>query len=450
MAKFNLPNNTVIEHLFGKKSSASEEQTTPENRSDNELISIDSKTLPIGSHGFSYFKEHNCFYADKTKVIELLEKAQASNFFIHRPKGLGKTTLLSMLKSFYDISSKGIYEYIFKDLYIYNKNLPTSNTFCILEFDFENIDTIEDFSLEIISGIKNFCSKYHLRFEYQYHIGNNPITFMKTLLTDFFNCYLDSERKEPIYLMVDNYDSFDFQSPIEKYHQILSNPETLRTFYHAIKKAQQRGIVSRSLCAGVIPIYHCFNYIQVGFNAVDLSFNPKFIDCVGLTENEINSLVKAVANNKNLSMEEVTETICSNLDGYAFTFNDTCRIFNTKSCLKLISQVLSPSPFAATPLKMQTEFRILSSIYENYSRNLNEIDLALKDNNEYIMKNLLNLWSDNTTEQICTILYFAGLFTLRSSIQTNTGEVRLSFRLTNVTIANTWKAVLNTKHKFMS
>ena len=57
MAKFNLPNNTVIEHLFGKKSSASEEQTTPENRSDNELISIDSKTLPIGSHGFSYFKE---------------------------------------------------------------------------------------------------------------------------------------------------------------------------------------------------------------------------------------------------------------------------------------------------------------------------------------------------------------------------------------------------------
>jgi hypothetical protein len=97
---------------------------------------------------------------------------------------------------------------------------------------------------------------------------------------------------------------------------------------------------------------------------------------------------------------------------------------------------------------MQTEFRILSSIYENFSRNLNEIDLALRDNNEYIMKNLLDLWSDNTTEQICTILYFAGLFTLRSSIPNSTGEVRLSFRLTNVSIANTWKAVLNTKHKF--
>ena len=73
------------------------------------------KKLPVGFESFQEIRKLECYYVDKTKLIEqLLENWSKVNLFT-RPRRFGKTLNISMLKSFFDI---GTDKALFDGLYI--------------------------------------------------------------------------------------------------------------------------------------------------------------------------------------------------------------------------------------------------------------------------------------------------------------------------------------------
>ena len=63
------------------------------------------KKLPVGFESFQEIRKLDCYYVDKTKLIEqLLENWSKVNLFT-RPRRFGKTLNMSMLKSFFEIGT---------------------------------------------------------------------------------------------------------------------------------------------------------------------------------------------------------------------------------------------------------------------------------------------------------------------------------------------------------
>ena len=62
---------------------------------------VQLKKLPVGLENFQEIQKSGFYYVDKTKLIEqLLENWSKVNLFT-RPRRLGKTLNMSMLKSFF-------------------------------------------------------------------------------------------------------------------------------------------------------------------------------------------------------------------------------------------------------------------------------------------------------------------------------------------------------------
>ena len=75
--------------------------------------------LPVGIESFRELREENFYYVDKTGLIErLLDNWGKANLFT-RPRRLGKTLNMSMLRSFFEI---GTDIHLFDGLYISKRN----------------------------------------------------------------------------------------------------------------------------------------------------------------------------------------------------------------------------------------------------------------------------------------------------------------------------------------
>lgn len=73
------------------------------------------KKLPVGFESFQEIRKLECYYVDKTKLIELLLENWSKVNLFTRPRRFGKTLNISMLKSFFEIGTDAT---LFDGLYI--------------------------------------------------------------------------------------------------------------------------------------------------------------------------------------------------------------------------------------------------------------------------------------------------------------------------------------------
>ena len=59
--------------------------------------------LPIGSADFEYIRRNELYYIDKTHIVSKLIREGARSILFTRPRRFGKTTLITMLRSFFDV-----------------------------------------------------------------------------------------------------------------------------------------------------------------------------------------------------------------------------------------------------------------------------------------------------------------------------------------------------------
>jgi hypothetical protein len=88
------------------------------------------KQLPLGIADFRRIMSENYYYADKTMFIPRLEMASSYLFFV-RPRRFGKSLLLSMLKSYYDVNQKDRFDEFFGNLWIGSHPTPYRNRYAV-------------------------------------------------------------------------------------------------------------------------------------------------------------------------------------------------------------------------------------------------------------------------------------------------------------------------------
>lgn len=68
--------------------------------------------LPVGTSGFESIRKNGYYFVDKSSVISKLIRDGAAAILFTRPRRFGKTTVMTMLSSFFDISkdSRSLFE----------------------------------------------------------------------------------------------------------------------------------------------------------------------------------------------------------------------------------------------------------------------------------------------------------------------------------------------------
>ena len=112
---------------------------------------------PYGKVSFDLLRKNNQAFADKSLIIKSLDDNSLSWYpVLLRPRHFGKSSFVSMLKCYYDISYKDRYEELFSGTKIYEENLPNHNSYHVVNFDFSAVSTDVDHLL-LLKQEDSYC-----------------------------------------------------------------------------------------------------------------------------------------------------------------------------------------------------------------------------------------------------------------------------------------------------
>ena len=93
------------------------------------------KRIPYGMMNFVAVRRDDCYYVDKTRYIEEIERANKFFFFI-RPRRFGKSLTMSMLQHYYDVNDADKFDMLYKGLYIGGSPEPEHEKYLVISVNF--------------------------------------------------------------------------------------------------------------------------------------------------------------------------------------------------------------------------------------------------------------------------------------------------------------------------
>ncbi len=284
--------------------------------------------IPYGISDYKRIREENYVYVDKTMYIEKLEDYPFSMYV--RPRRFGKSLFTSMISYYYDIKEEENFESLYKGLYIYENPTKKKNSYYILKFNFSGMNISgnkteseieKSFNEKVILGCTDFVNKYNFDIEIKKEL--NAAGILANLLQDFKSF----EKPNKIYIIVDEYDHFTnglLEGNVSRFLESLGQGGFVRAFYEIIKEYSEgmNSVVDRFFATGIAPL--TLDSLTSGFNiATNLTLFPRFVSMCGLTEKEVEELVKRVG----LSYD-VYKELKRNYDGYRFSTENEVHTFN--------------------------------------------------------------------------------------------------------------------------
>jgi len=303
-------------------------------------------TNPYGVSSFKNFNKLNRAFVDKTEFINVIDKLDTPYPVLLRPRRFGKTTFVQMLDCFYDISYKDDYDEIFKGTKIIEKNLPSHNTYHVIDFEFSNISgktseqLVESFSKNVLNSIKLFLDKYkEVDFDVEQHRKDPPGDLIDAFFT---SCKIAFKGNQDLYVIIDEYDNFanEILSKNRDLFKAITNADGfLKAFYKAIKK-HTNTVVAKTFITGVSSV--SLDSLTSGFNiAKNVTCDPRLNEFAGFTKDELVGLIEKLVDTKalNTTAENIAEIMRQAYNGYAFCPEAKHTLFNTSMCLNYIDYI---------------------------------------------------------------------------------------------------------------
>lgn len=250
------------------------------------------KGIPYGMSNFTDVIEQNRYYVDKTMYIPMLED-QANYLIFIRPRRFGKSLLLSMLRAYYDLSSKEKFQQLFGNLWIGQQPTPLQGTYQMLYLDFSkiggNIDELpqrfDSYSAVQLDGFLNRYREYYTdEFISRFSSAEKGIDKLHIL---------DDEARRlgyPLYLIIDEYDNFTNVVLNEQGNEIYHNITHASGFYRDAFK-NYKGMFDRIFMIGVSPV--TLDDLTSGFNiGWNISTNPLFNQMLGFSEEDVRTMFR--------------------------------------------------------------------------------------------------------------------------------------------------------------
>ena len=309
----------------------------------------EAKRIPYGMMNFVAVREDNCYYVDKTRFIEKVEKANKYFFFI-RPRRFGKSLTMSMLRHYYDINAVDKFDRLYGDLYIGKHPTPDHNTYLIIHLNFAVVNAdLGNYRSALDAHCRTefsiFCERYSRLL---------PSNLKANLLKeDGAVNQLDllykvcNEAGQKIYLFIDEYDHFTNHilsdaARLDEYKCETHGTGYLRTFFDTIKAGTDSSI-ERVFITGVSPV--TLDDLTSGFNiGTNYSLSYSFNEIVGFTEQEVREMLTYYGQHHkfNHTIDELIEIMKPYYDNYCFSeeaYGETT-MYNSNMVLSFLSKYI--------------------------------------------------------------------------------------------------------------
>ena len=393
---------------------------------------------PYGQATFDLFRQDEQAFVDKSLMIKYLDDKGTSRYpVLLRPRRFGKSTFVRMLKCYYDISYQDRYEELFSGSKIYDEDLPTHNSYHVINFDFSAVSTgnlnklLTSFFVAVTDGIRDFKRRYK---DFVFDYSDMDKTDPATLFTEFAIAYKDYSDGQNLYVMIDEYDNFAneiLSKDLELFQNITSKDGFLKTFYSAIKN-QAMSTIAKTFITGVSSV--SLDSLTSGFN---IALNVTSLDCfneyAGFTEDELDILIPKLVDVEQLGVttKEIIERMKPVYDGYCFSRRSDKTVYNSSMCLYYLTKVrqeqtlLNPEDYL-DPACDQDGYK-LEQLFGLADKETVDtiIDRYLQGEPFYLQKlseNInLNQVIEYTREQLLSMLYYLGYLTINRNSSLDSG-----------------------------
>ncbi|NDV65706.1 hypothetical protein D0T60_10685 [Bacteroides sp. 224] len=393
------------------------------------------KNIPYGLSDYERMARDNYYYVDKTHFIPLIEQA-ASYFFLIRPRRFGKSLLLNMLDSYYDINNAERFEELFGERWIYQNPTNLRAKFMVLRFNFSAVDSYPE---RLEASFEEHCTERFVEFANRYeHLFQADFReeLIKRASATARLQYINGRASElglRIYLIIDEYDNFTnsiLANIGKKAYQDATHGDGFFRFFFNVIKVMTTGsgmALERMFITGVSPI--TLDDVTSGFNiGTNFTTSPRFNNLVGFSEPELRTMLEYYYEHGLLNMEvdEIIKEIEPWYDNYCFAeerleesmYNSDMVLYYLNSCL-----VDGRPPREMIDKNIRTDY--------NKLRHLIKIDKELGQNFSVIREivetgqttALLN--SGFSVEQMVdpnnfkSLLYYFGLLSIRGTYRGN-------------------------------
>ena len=303
------------------------------------------KLLPYGISNYAQIKREGLFMVDKTKYLELMEKAGHFLFLI-RPRRFGKSLFLSMMESYYDIEAKDSFDHLFGDTYAGSHPTPEHNEYQVLRLDFSKPGGTKDTLEENVNGYLDLLYGDFVTRYAKYYPDNYVEEYKQQKSTSDRVNYVHQKFETyniKSYLIIDEYDNFT-NNVLNQHGEAVYHAMThAEGFYRDLFK-KFKGSFTRILMMGVSPV--TMDDVTSGYIiATALTLEKQFNEMLGFSEEEVRNIIRYYneAGAFSLDEDETLKAMRPWYDGYCFSEYANVEghhVFNTDMVLYYLKSFL--------------------------------------------------------------------------------------------------------------
>ncbi len=254
--------------------------------------------VPYAKCDFAAIRAQGYFYVDKTPFIPHIEGIDEAHIIFLRPRRFGKSTLISLLRNYYDIALTDQFDTRFGGLWIHQHPTPNRNKYLVLTLDLSPVDTVGDikaictsFAIQVKAAVEMFISRYTAMIPnlamvepMVYSDSEDMAGLMTKLLTTI------EKAGHHLYLLIDEYDHFGNRLLSDNrkttYDELVKTSGFVRSFYASIKAFTRESVIARTFITGVSPIM--LDDLSSGFNIIKhISQRSDFNALAGFTQADV-------------------------------------------------------------------------------------------------------------------------------------------------------------------
>ena len=389
------------------------------------------KKIPIGVEDFKNIISENYYYIDKTKLIEEIVNDGAKVKLFTRPRRFGKTLNMSTLKYFFDVRNGVENRKLFKNLYIENssvmeeqgkypvvfismKGIASNNFDEALKKIREKISDLFDEYKDILKSLDEFDGQ---KFR-DYIMGNidkakleNSLVFLTKILNNYY--------KEPVVLLIDEYDSIIINAYENGYYKEMIN--FLKGFYGDVLKTNI--YLKFGILTGIVRVAQAGIFSDLNNLMVHTILNKGYEEYFGLLENEVEKILH------DYSIEYKIEDVKSWYNGYKFGNKELCNpwsILNYVYYKELKAYWINTSSnLVIKEMLKNSDSKVFKTLEELFAKK--DVVVAVSEN--------IALGKNLSSSEIWELLLFSGYLTIKE----NLGEEEYIVRIPNQEILSFFK-----------
>ena len=288
------------------------------------------KKLPLGNSSFSAIRKAGQIYADKTAMIADLADNEDAPVFLMRPRGFGKSLLVSALESLF---SKGLAD--FKGLEIATgENRWRDTAYRVVRFDLSAVANSSPASFKTYLNNK-MISEIYGNNHYLITSGQNETGQPGVILSNI--CDDQAIPDKSIVFLVDDYDA-PITGHLGKSQELSEISDILYSFFAGIKFAER--ILRFVFIAGITRTGR-EDLFSSRCNAYDISTDDDFGMLLGITEDELRRYfdpwIKNAAAVLGMSIPDVYAKMKSVYGGFQFSIGNEETVYNPRSVISFLS-----------------------------------------------------------------------------------------------------------------